>query len=142
MSMNLSSKELDVERSGGGAVPGRTHIRGPSPVLKKMAYQMMMYPLIYMLIWTIPTTIRIYQSVTGKAAPFGIATVDKACIVIQGFADAIIYGVNETSLSVWRERFRKAPPTAPAPANIKVHIQRDITVERSIRSPRPDHDDL
>lgn len=30
-----------------------------------------------MLIWTIPTVIRIYQAVTGKAAPFGIATIDK-----------------------------------------------------------------
>jgi len=39
---------------------------------------MMTYPLIYMLIWTIPTTIRIYQATTGKAAPFGIGTVDKA----------------------------------------------------------------
>lgn len=80
MSMVLTSKDMDVERSG-GTMPGRTHVRGPSPVLKKMAYQMMSYPLAYMLIWTIPTSIRIYQSVTGKAAPFGIATVDKVGIV-------------------------------------------------------------
>lgn len=59
------------------ANPGRTHVRGPSTVLKKMAYQMMMYPLVYMLIWTCPTAIRIYQSVTGRPAPFWIATVDK-----------------------------------------------------------------
>ena len=32
-----------------------------------------------MLIWTIPTVIRIYQAVTGKVAPFGIATVDPVC---------------------------------------------------------------
>jgi hypothetical protein len=31
-----------------------------------------------MLIWAIPTTIKIYQAMTGKAAPFGIAIVDKA----------------------------------------------------------------
>ncbi|KAF1993243.1 hypothetical protein P154DRAFT_503807 [Amniculicola lignicola CBS 123094] len=103
------------------------------PVLKKMARQMMSYPLVYMFIWTIPTTIRIYQSVTGKPAPFGIATVDKACIVIQGFADAIIYGFNETSLAVWRERFRRSPPTAPANASISIH--HEIKVERSRRPP-------
>ncbi|KAF2202701.1 hypothetical protein GQ43DRAFT_413143 [Delitschia confertaspora ATCC 74209] len=101
-----------------------------SPKLKKMAYQMMSYPLVYMLIWTIPTSIRIYQSVTGKPAPFGIATVDKACIVIQGFADAIIYGVNETSLHVWRERFSSNPPTerVHAPQNIRIHIRREVNV--------------
>ncbi|OCL12081.1 hypothetical protein AOQ84DRAFT_386363 [Glonium stellatum] len=104
-SMDLSSGpgSKDDERSAG--TRGVTHMRKPSPVLKKLAYQMMAYPLMYMLIWTIPTAIRIYQSVTGKAAPFGIATADKACIVIQGFADALIYGFNESSLSVWRGRF-------------------------------------
>lgn len=38
---------------------------------------MMTYPLVYMLIWTIPTTIRIYQATTGNSAPFAIGTVDK-----------------------------------------------------------------
>ena len=77
-SMNIASKDMNVDiEQTSGAIPGRTHVRKPSPVLKKMARQMMSYPLVYMLIWTIPTTIRIYQSVTGKAAPFGIATVDK-----------------------------------------------------------------
>jgi hypothetical protein len=39
---------------------------------------MMTYPLVHMAIWTIPTIIRIYQATTGKSAPFGIGTVDKA----------------------------------------------------------------
>ncbi|KAF2496188.1 family A G protein-coupled receptor-like protein [Lophium mytilinum] len=92
--------------SGPTAPPPRltTHTRGPNPVLKKMAYQMMLYPLVYMVIWTIPTAVRIYQAVTGKPAPFGIATVDKSCIVIQGFADALIYGFNEASMGVWRAK--------------------------------------
>lgn len=66
---------------------------------------MLAYPLVYMLIWVIPTTIRIYQATTGKPAPFPVATVDKACIVIQGFADAVIYGFNEASLSAWKDLF-------------------------------------
>lgn len=83
----------DNERNAG--MRGVTQMRKPSPVLKKLAY-----PLMYMLIWTVPTAVCIYQSVTGKPASFGIATVDKACIVIQGFADTLIYGFNESSLSV------------------------------------------
>jgi hypothetical protein len=80
-SIGLSSKELQEEMEGvGGSHAGRTHARQPSPVLKKTARQMMSYPLVYMLIWTIPTTIRIYQSVTGKPAPFGIGTVDKVSL--------------------------------------------------------------
>lgn len=43
---------------------------------------MMTYPLAYLLIWSIPTSIRIYQAVTGNPAPFGIATVDKVENVI------------------------------------------------------------
>jgi hypothetical protein len=79
----------------------------------KVAVRMMMYPVLYMLIWTIPTAIRIYQGTSGHSTPLGINCVDKvgpdslsnvtlisktdvwdrqACIVIQGLADSIIYG--------------------------------------------------
>jgi hypothetical protein len=78
--MHIISKDgtIEVERHGRGAVTnGQTHVGRSSSVLKKLAKQMMYYPLAYMLIWTIPTSIRIYQSVTGVPAPFGIATVDK-----------------------------------------------------------------
>lgn len=68
----------------------------------QLARLMLMYPLAYMLVWTLPTSIRIYQVTTGRAAPFALQTVDKACIVIQGVVDAVIYGVNESSLSSWR----------------------------------------
>ncbi|KAH7114210.1 G protein-coupled glucose receptor regulating Gpa2-domain-containing protein [Dendryphion nanum] len=159
-SMNMASKDVDVEQysagtsnnlnphnivGSNGTVQGRTHARHypASPVLKKMAYQMMSYPLVYMLIWTIPTTIRIYQSVTGKSAPFGIATVDKACIVIQGFADAVIYGISETSMSAWRERFaenrtrigvRVSEEGKENPIRVEVRIQHDITVQTERRN--------
>lgn len=96
----LKSPEADVE-----IVVAPTHNRIPksSPHLKRISYQMMTYPLVYMLIWTIPTTIRIYQAMTGRRAPFGIATVDKACIVIQGLADALVYGLNERTWVIWRD---------------------------------------
>lgn len=48
--------------------------------------------------------------------------------MIQGLADAIIYGLNESSKSVWRNKFRRAPPTAPAP--MFVNVEHEIRVER------------
>lgn len=68
---------IEVGRNGPMAMNRRAHLKRPSPVLKNLAKQMMYYPLAYVLIWTIPTSIRIYQSVKGVPAPFGIATVDK-----------------------------------------------------------------
>ena len=43
----------------------------------KVAVRMMMYPVLYMLIWTIPTAIRIYQETSGHSTPLGINCVDK-----------------------------------------------------------------
>jgi hypothetical protein len=63
---------------------------------------MLLYPLAYAIIWSLPTGIRIYQTVSGQPAPWQLATVDKACIVLQGFVDALIYGATESSLSSWR----------------------------------------
>lgn len=68
---------IEVGRHGSGVRNGRAHLKRPTSILKNLAKQMMYYPLAYMLIWTIPTSIRIYQSVKGVPAPFGIATVDK-----------------------------------------------------------------
>lgn len=63
---------------------------------------MLLYPLAYAVVWSLPTSIRIYQTISGHPAPWQLATVDKACIVLQGFVDAIIYGATESSLSTWR----------------------------------------
>lgn len=45
---------------------------------------MMLYPLVYILVWSLPTSIRIYQAVTGKSAPFSIATIDEVCFAVVG----------------------------------------------------------
>uniref|UniRef100_A0A093V255 G-protein coupled receptor 1 n=1 Tax=Talaromyces marneffei PM1 TaxID=1077442 RepID=A0A093V255_TALMA len=74
---------------------------GPTSKLKKVAIRMMMYPILYMLIWTIPTAIRIYQGTSGRSASLSISCVDKACIVVQGLADSIIYGLNERTWNEW-----------------------------------------
>ncbi|ATY67085.1 Glucose receptor Git3 [Cordyceps militaris] len=79
--------------------------------LRKLSYQMMLYPLVYMLIWALPTAIRIYQAVSGHSAPFAVATVDKSCIVIQGLCDALVYGFNERTRRGWRELFTRKRET-------------------------------
>ncbi|KZL82163.1 g-protein coupled receptor 1 [Colletotrichum incanum] len=72
--------------------------------LKRVARLMLLYPLAYAIIWSLPTAIRIYQATEDKPAAFTLQTIDKASIVIQGFVDAIIYGANETTLASWRAR--------------------------------------
>jgi len=66
---------------------------------------MLLYPLAYAVVWSLPTGIRIYQTATGQSAPWQLQTVDKACIVLQGLVDAIIYGATESSMSSWRNLF-------------------------------------
>jgi hypothetical protein len=79
---------------------------------------MLIYPIAYAIVWTLPTSIRIYQTVSDHRAPWQLQTVDKACIVLQGFVDAVIYGVNETSLSSWRQLlFPEAFPILSASGN-------------------------
>lgn len=61
--------------------------------------------------------------------------------MIQGFADAIIYGVNESSISVWRDKFRKKPPTAPASelrSELEVRVEHEI---RIVEAPKGKGDD-
>ncbi|KAK2778247.1 G-protein coupled receptor 1 [Colletotrichum kahawae] len=80
--------------------------------LRKIARLMLLYPLAYAIIWSLPTAIRIYNSTTHDAAPFALQTIDKASIVVQGLVDAVIYGLNETSWSSWRARLsRQGYPT-------------------------------
>ncbi|KXH36305.1 hypothetical protein CSAL01_02675 [Colletotrichum salicis] len=69
------------------------------PRLKRIARLLLLYPLAYAVIWSLPTAIRIYQATTNKSAPFALQNIDQACIVVQGLVDAVIYGMNETSVA-------------------------------------------
>ncbi|KAJ2897191.1 hypothetical protein MKZ38_004874 [Zalerion maritima] len=64
--------------------------------LKKLAKMMLLYPFAYMLVWILPTSVRVYQAIKHEPAPFALQTVDK------GLVDALIYGANESSMSSWR----------------------------------------
>ncbi|KAK3348821.1 hypothetical protein B0T25DRAFT_230094 [Lasiosphaeria hispida] len=95
------SRQLDSSGLGGTTVVSARHTRK----LKKLARLMLLYPLAYAVVWSLPTGIRIYQTVSGQPAPWQLQTVDKACIVLQGLVDAVIYGATESSLSSWRNTF-------------------------------------
>lgn len=56
---------------------------------------MMIYPLVYVLIWIIPTAIRIYQASTGKKAPFWIATIDKVNIEPESPSDLLPWSLGK-----------------------------------------------
>ncbi|KAL0634756.1 hypothetical protein Q9L58_006273 [Maublancomyces gigas] len=78
-------------------------IRGDAKALKRVSYRMMQYPLAYMFIWIIPTSIRIYHATGGGQAPLYLNILDKGCIVIQGFIDAMVYGFNERAWNGWKD---------------------------------------
>lgn len=83
---------------------------------------MLLYPLAYAIVWSLPTIVRIYQTISGQAAPWQAQTLDKACVVLQGVVDATIYGATESSLSSWRNLLfpRRLPAVsrfAPADAH-------------------------
>jgi hypothetical protein len=116
----------------------------------QIAQLMLMYPVVYMIVWTLPTAIRIYQTITHTPSPFALQTLDKVsriqtasfpadtnamiqvCIVSQGLVDAVIYGINEVSLSQWRELIFSESHSDVAtgtslPAGISRHHDRGIT---------------
>lgn len=38
---------------------------------------MMVYPTVYALVWIIPTSVRVYQGMTGKRAPLALEFLEK-----------------------------------------------------------------
>ncbi|TLS24208.1 hypothetical protein PpBr36_08827 [Pyricularia pennisetigena] len=81
---------------------GRCSVIENSNRLRKLARHMALYPIIYIIIWILPTVVVLYHVSTNTAAPFPLQTVDKSFIVIQGFVNAITYGVSESSVACWR----------------------------------------
>ncbi|KAK4158923.1 hypothetical protein QBC43DRAFT_294533 [Cladorrhinum sp. PSN259] len=73
------SRQLDSNSLSAAAVSAR-HARR----LKRLARLMLLYPLTYAIIWSLPTCIRIYQTITGNPVPWQLQTLDKACIVLAG----------------------------------------------------------
>ncbi|KAM7182872.1 hypothetical protein V8F33_013964, partial [Rhypophila sp. PSN 637] len=66
-------------------------------IRRELARLILLYPLAYAIVWSLPICIRIYQTITGHPAPWQLQTIDEAY--------AIIYGAIESSLSNWRSLF-------------------------------------
>ncbi|KAI6380798.1 hypothetical protein MCOR25_001472 [Pyricularia grisea] len=81
---------------------GRCSVTENSNRLRKLARHMALYPIIYIILWILPTIVVLYHVSTNTPAPFPLQTVDKSFIVIQGFVNAITYGVSESSVACWR----------------------------------------
>ncbi|KAK0639571.1 hypothetical protein B0T16DRAFT_361173, partial [Cercophora newfieldiana] len=97
-----ASDSVRPNGSGSRQLEGNVSSANHTRRLKRLARLMLLYPLAYAIVWSLPTGIRIYQTATGQPAPWQLATVDKACIVLQGFVDAVIYGATESSMASWR----------------------------------------
>ncbi|KAK0613574.1 hypothetical protein B0T14DRAFT_281781 [Immersiella caudata] len=105
-SLDASGSNNNPSGSGSRRLEGHLNSASHTRRLKQLARLMLLYPLAYAIIWSLPTGIRIYHTVSGQPAPWQVATVDKACIVLQGFIDAVIYGATEGSMANWRGLFR------------------------------------
>lgn len=46
---------------------------------------MMVYPTVYALVWIIPTSVRVYQGMTGKRAPLALEILEKVIETSHGF---------------------------------------------------------
>ncbi|KAI2967723.1 hypothetical protein CBS147323_4628 [Aspergillus niger] len=52
--------------------------------LRKVSLQMMVYPTVYALVWIIPTSVRVYQGMTGKRAPLALEILEKVIETSHG----------------------------------------------------------
>ncbi|KAK4138452.1 hypothetical protein BT67DRAFT_368437 [Trichocladium antarcticum] len=132
---------LDAEQSGslswsGSRQPNTSQVssRQHTHRLKRLARRMLLYPLAYAIVWSLPTIIRIYQTISGQAAPWQAQTLDKACVVLQGVVDATIYGATESSLSSWRNLlFPRRLPAVSRSAPADAHSGSEMDGGKSLR---------
>ncbi|KAK6497437.1 hypothetical protein TWF481_011846 [Arthrobotrys musiformis] len=77
--------------------------------VRKIAIQMISYPLAYAVLWTVPTVVMIVQVVRGgEGVSIHVEGLAKMLLVFNGFVDAHVYGFNERTAMGWRQRIRPA----------------------------------
>ncbi|EPS43281.1 hypothetical protein H072_2752 [Dactylellina haptotyla CBS 200.50] len=70
--------------------------------VRKIALQMISYPLAYAVLWSIPTVIMVVEVVKGRdAVNIHVEGLSKMMLVFNGFVDAHIYGFNERTAMFW-----------------------------------------
>ncbi|KAK6332113.1 hypothetical protein TWF718_002647 [Orbilia javanica] len=84
---------------------------GQQKQVRKIAIQMISYPLAYAILWTIPTIVMIIQVARGgEGVSIHVEGLAKMLLVFNGFVDAHVYGFNERTAMGWRQRIRPAAP--------------------------------
>ncbi|KAF3927007.1 hypothetical protein ABW20_dc0110369 [Dactylellina cionopaga] len=77
--------------------------------IRKIAIQLISYPLAYAVLWSIPTIIMIIQVVKGRGGvSIHVEGLAKMMLVFNGFVDAHVYGFNERTAMGWRQKMRSA----------------------------------
>ncbi|KAF3104030.1 hypothetical protein TWF569_007764 [Orbilia oligospora] len=77
--------------------------------VRKIAIQMISYPLAYAVLWAIPTIVMIIQVARGgEGVSIHVEGLAKMLLVFNGFVDAHVYGFNERTAMGWRQRIRPA----------------------------------
>lgn len=101
--------------------------------VRKIAIQLISFPLATALLWTVPTAVMIYQVIHGAdSVNVHVEGFAQMLLVFNGFVDAHIYGFNERTAMGWKERIQgggrynddvhempgRAPrPSTPIPMN-------------------------
>lgn len=93
---------------------GQCSVQQNSIRLRKLSRHMALYPIVYIVLWILPTAVCLYHTVKKTRAPYALQTVDKSFIVIQGFVNAITYGVSESSVACWRTLIGSEDAMEPA----------------------------
>ncbi|KAJ6256034.1 hypothetical protein Dda_9126 [Drechslerella dactyloides] len=75
--------------------------------VRKIAIQLISFPLATALLWTVPTAVMIYQVIHGAdSVNVHVDGFAQMLLVFNGFVDAHIYGFNERTAMGWKERIR------------------------------------
>ncbi|KAF3929586.1 hypothetical protein ABW19_dt0208051 [Dactylella cylindrospora] len=107
-----SQSSLDSSRPHAAGAPGTAASEAPglmqiSPQdieieeqqkqIRRVAIQLISYPLAYAVLWTIPTVIMIYEVASGRKLNVHVEAMAKLLLVFNGFVDAHVYGKSKHS---------------------------------------------
>lgn len=86
------------------SVPNDENTKGMVRVIERLKY----YPMILIVCWTFATINRIYDSVHPRSPVFALVILQTMFQTLQGFFNAMVYGLTPSVRNVWRESFAKS----------------------------------
>ncbi|KAK6353127.1 hypothetical protein TWF696_005117 [Orbilia brochopaga] len=111
--------------------------------VRKIAIQLISFPLATALLWTVPTGVMIYQVINGPdSVNVHVEGFAQMLLVFNGFVDAHVYGFNERTAMGWKDRLQgrgrysndvQEMPGRVDPAIAMTDMSRDDTDEQARR---------